>query len=71
MKETVVYNKAAMKMMQQFSLIYYEHGMTQTRNKIINSLSAKEKMLNWVEQFKYKYFFVFSFMIYASFVNWL
>ena len=43
MKETVVYNKAAMKIMQQFSLIYYEHGMTQTRNKIINSLSAKEK----------------------------
>ena len=43
MKETVVYNKAAIKMMQQFSLIYYEHGMTQTRNKIINSLSAKGK----------------------------
>ncbi len=43
MKETVVYNHEAMEMMQQFSLLYYERGMTQTRNKIINSLSAKAK----------------------------
>lgn len=43
MKETVVYNQDAIEMMQQFALLYYENGIIQTGNKIINSFSAKEK----------------------------